>query len=220
MSRIYLLSVRKDIILQKKYLLILTPLLIIANIFICNKLDGVVGELMGIFLIELFGIHVIFNSLCQAEDNEFGRNALIVSPYSRKGFVLGRYLFIALLFMYIYALNIIASNISNIVFLKFSFQKANLMMLSITALFLSFWNGINLTLYYKFGYSKMKILGNILVFLTPFILPTMTKYIETKINLSINFDPILLIVIFMILSFIMYIVSAMLSLYFFSKRDL
>ncbi len=97
---------------------------------------------------------------------------------------------------------------------------ADIFIVSLTLIFISIWDGLNLVLYYKFGYSKMKFIGTIFIFSTPFILPRITKYFEKSIHLSsslnINFASLIMIIV----SIVIYLLSLYLSLKFFSKRDL
>lgn len=217
--RTYIIAVRKDLILQKKIILLLVPILSVASIFINYKLEGVVGQLMSFFLIELFGLHILFNGLSQLEDNEFGRNALVASPYCRKLFVSGRYMFLALAFISIYILHTLVSFLTNLVGF-YSFDHVNIFIVGITLLFVSIWDGLNLTLYYKFGYSKMKLIGNVFIFSMPFILPQITKFFEKNIGVAFTSDTNILSLVMIILAIIVYFISYYLSIKLFSKRDL
>ncbi|MBF1183325.1 MAG: ABC-2 transporter permease [[Eubacterium] sulci] len=217
--RTYFIAIRKDFILQKKIIFLLIPILSAASIFINYKLEGVVGQLMSFFLVELFGLHILFNSLSQLEDNEFGRNALVASPYCRKLFVLGRYMFLAFVFISIYILHNLVSFLTNLVgFCRF--DHATIFIVGITLLFVSIWDSLNLTLYYKFGYSKMKIIGNLFIFSMPFILPQITKFLEKNIGLAFASDTNIIALIMIVLGIIVYFISYNLSVKLFSKRDL
>ncbi|QQY79626.1 ABC-2 transporter permease [Keratinibaculum paraultunense] len=92
-------SIRKDIILQKKYIIYLLPILTVAIIFINHNLQQPINDFMSFLLVEFFGIHILFNGLALLEDNEYERTYLIISPYCRDAIVIGRYLFLLIAFI-------------------------------------------------------------------------------------------------------------------------
>lgn len=217
--RRFIYSIRKDIILQKKYILYLLPILTVAIIFISQKLQQPVGDFMSFLLVEFFGIHILFNGLALLEDNEYGRTSLIISPYCRDAIVVGRYLFLLIVFLSIMLIYILVSIITN--FLNFyPVGYLNGMVLSITSIFISIWIGINLSLYYKMGYKKMKVIGNVLIFLSPFILPVMTEKLSHSPLVSKIDSFKSLSFLFICMALIIYLGSCIYSLKVFERRDL
>ncbi|QQY80897.1 ABC-2 transporter permease [Keratinibaculum paraultunense] len=92
--------------------------------------------------------------------------------------------------------------------------------LSITSIFISMWFGINLSLYYKIGYKKMKVIGNLFIFLSPFLLPVVTQKLShsslvSKIDSFKNLS-----FLFIGMALIIYLGSCIYSLKVFERRDL
>ena len=217
--RRFMYSIRKDIILQKKYILYLLPILTIAIIFLNYKLLQPVGDFMSFLLVEFFGVHILFNGLALLEDNEYGRTSLIIAPYCRDAIVIGRYLFLFIVFLSIVFIYLMISIITNF-FNFYPVGYLNGMVLSITSVFISIWAGLNLSLYYKMGYKKMKVIGNVFIFLSPFILPAITQKLSnsplvSRINSFKNLP-----FVFICMALTIYLSSCIYSIKVFERRDL
>lgn len=101
--------------------------------------------------------------------------------------------------------------------------RLNIYSIGIALLIISVFFGILIPIQTKFGYEKTKYIFFILIFLTPFILPTIIEWYQSM-NFNINFQlplpqTVMVWVPFVISIFII-LISMIISIQIFSKKNL
>ena len=214
----YFVAIRKDFILVKKFLPSLLGILLIFSAFMNSQLNVPIKDYLIFLLIEIFGVQLLFNYLSQLEDGEFGRNALIASPYGRKLYITSRYLFIAISFALIYVVYCVGSVLTKILN-YYPYNLPDIHAVVMVMFVLSLWITINLLVYYRFGYAKMRIFSTIVMFLLPFAISIAVKEYSFNFNF-LSLEQGTTFAILVILSILIYLVSMFVSIKLFEKRDL
>ncbi|NFD77375.1 ABC-2 transporter permease [Clostridium botulinum] len=161
--------VKKDILLVKKYMLIMMIIAIAIPIFIMWRIPEFLG--FSAFLIStIFAEFMLYQYVSMAELKYPKADALLcATPYPRHSIVVARYIFLLLIFTYsILAYSIVALILPGIKFLSLSNVLA--VMLISAILF-----GVYTPIQYKLGYEKTKYFFSIVIVGTPFLLPTLAK---------------------------------------------
>ena len=90
------------------------------------------------------------------------------------------------------------------------------LMLFVTSLFI----GVYLPLQYKIGYEKTKFAFVVVIMASPFILPQLMKMENVNLNFLSAFSPLLVCGSALVFSWIILIVSVVLSMKFYGETDL
>ena len=174
--------VKKDLILAKKYIPILFIFAIAIPLFTEGKMNEAGGGgAVSFFLTSLFIQFLLFNTIFMLEYKFKGASYLCVTPYTRKTIVQAKYLLILLTFIVSTVIYIATS-----LMVPESLQLPSNNNIGITLLTITTLLGIIIPLQYKYGYEKTKYITAILIFIAPFILPSIVIFF-LKYNLRLTF---------------------------------
>lgn len=206
--------VKKDLILAKKYLIIMFFFAIGAPIFIEIKTDFIGGGFMGFFLTALFTQYMLFNTVSIAEDKSKGSALLCTTPYTRNTLVQAKYLFILVIFIFNCVIYTITSFLAPV-----NMPMLNLSTVGISLLIIVIYFGIFIPLQYQFGYEKTKYIASFLIFISPFVFPYIVMFLQSKninLDISLPFGSLFLYLIALIIG----IVSMIISTQIYCQKDL
>lgn len=169
--------VKKDILLVKKYMLIMMIITIVIPIFIMWRIPQFLG--FSAFLIStIFAEFMLYQYVLIAELKYPKADALLcATPYPRRLIVVARYIFLLLIFANcIFVYSMVALILPQIKFLSLS-NVVTVMLISVILF------GAYTPIQYKLGYEKTKYFFSIVIVATSFLLPTVTK-LRSSLDLS------------------------------------
>ncbi|MBV6708629.1 ABC-2 transporter permease [Bacillus thuringiensis] len=208
----------KDIMLVKKYFSILLVFAAIAPIYLSTQLKLNDGGLIGFLLTVVFMEHILFGTISKFEDQYKGATLLCATPYTRSAFVKAKYLFLLVVFLCASIIRMITS-----IIIPSGIENLSINALGITFLVVSILFGILLPFQFKFGFDKTRMISFIVVFLTPFIAPTLIKEIQLShlnFTLPLPFPSIIMAWMPCLISIVISIISMIISLKIYAKKDL
>lgn len=210
--------VKKDFILIKKYWIFLVVISVAVPIFITVKADFSSGGFLSFFTTVIFLEYMLFGTVSIAEDKYKGSALLCATPYTRNALVKAKYIFIFAIFICIYIIYTITAFVTPIGIENLSFFTLGISLLIITVYF-----GISIPMQYKYGYEKTKYISMFIVFISPFIIPTIIKWLQTKnfnLHVSIPLPQVIenLLIYFLVL--LIGFVSMLISINIYSKKEL
>ncbi|MGN4729982.1 ABC-2 transporter permease [Bacillus cereus group sp. MYBK181-1] len=208
----------KDILLVKRYFFILLVFAAIAPIYLSTQLHLNDGGLIGFLLTVVFMEHILFGTISKFEDQYKGAALLCATPYTRSAFVKAKYLFLLVVFLCASIIRMIIS-----IIIPSGIENLSINALGITFLVVSILFGILLPFQFKFGFDKTKMISFIVVFLTPFIAPTLIKEIQLShlnFTLPLPFPSIIMAWMPCLISIVISIISMIISLKIYAKKDL
>ena len=171
--------IKKDILLMKKYLVIVLAISVVFPIFIYYKAPSLAG-FTSFLMTAIFAVYMALQSISMTETKYPKAEALLcASPYMRKALVFARYLFYLCIFCVVWVVfQAIGLAIGDFTSISFHDTALSLLIGSILLC-------VYLPLQYKLGFEKMKYLLMILILLTPFSLPYIVDWLEkTTIDFS------------------------------------
>ncbi|MCU5132322.1 ABC transporter permease [Bacillus thuringiensis] len=208
----------KDIMLVKKYFSILLVFAAIAPIYLSTQLKLNDGGLIGFLLTVVFMEHILFGTTSKFEDQYKGATLLCATPYTRSAFVKAKYLFLLVVFLCASIIRMITS-----IIIPSGIENLSINALGITFLVVSILFGILLPFQFKFGFDKTRMISFIFVFLTPFVAPTLIKEIQLShlnFTLPLPFPSIIMAWMPCLISIVISIISMIISLKIYAKKDL
>lgn len=208
----------KDILLVKRYFFILLVFAAIAPIYLSTQLHLNDGGLIGFLLTVVFMEHILFGTISKFEDQYKGAALLCATPYTRSTFVKAKYLFLLVVFLCASIIRMIIS-----IIIPSGIENLSINALGITFLVVSILFGILLPFQFKFGFDKTKMISFIVVFLTPFVAPTLIKEIQLShlnFTLPLPFPSIIMAWMPCLISIVISIISMIISLKIYAKKDL
>lgn len=208
----------KDILLVKKYFFILLVFAAIAPIYPSTQLQLNDGGLIGFLLTVVFMEHILFGTISKFEDQYKGASLLCATPYTRSAFVKAKYLFLFVVFLCASIIRMITS-----IIMPSGIENLSINALGITFLVVSILFGILLPFQFKFGFDKARMISFIVVFLIPFVAPTLIKEIQLShlnFTLSLPFPSIIMVWMPCLISIVISIISMIVSLKIYAKKDL
>ncbi|PDY35642.1 ABC transporter permease [Bacillus wiedmannii] len=208
----------KDIMLVKKYFSILLVFAAIAPIYLSTQLKLNDGGLIGFLLTVVFMEHILFGTISKFEDQYKGATLLCATPYTRTAFVKAKYLFLLVVFLCASIIRMITS-----IIIPSGIENLSINALGITFLVVSILFGILLPFQFKFGFDKTRMISFIVVFLTPFVAPTLIKEIQLShlnFTLPLPFPSIIMAWMPCLISIVISIISMIISLKIYAKKDL
>ncbi|WIG15746.1 ABC-2 transporter permease [Bacillus thuringiensis] len=208
----------KDIMLVKKYFSILLVFAAIAPIYLSTQLKLNDGGLIGFLLTVVFMEHILFGTISKFEDQNKGATLLCATPYTRSAFVNAKYLFLLVVFLCASIIRMITS-----IIIPSGIENLSINALGITFLVVSTLFGILLPFQFKFGFDKTRMISFIVVFLTPFVAPTLIKEIQLShlnFTLPLPFPSIIMAWMPCLISIVISIISMIISLKIYAKKDL
>ncbi len=206
--------VKKDILLIKKYVMIM----FIAAVFIppfmlwrVPEYAGILGFTLSVIFCVLMLLQYVF-----LKEHQFPQAAalLCVTPFSRKTIVLSKYIFCMVVYIsccVIYAIETL--------FIP-DLGMVNVPMFFLMFLVISAFISVYLPLQYKIGYEKTKFAFVVVIMASPFLLPQLIKMEGVNLNVVSWVSPALVCGSALVLSGIILIVSAVLSIKFYNETDL
>ncbi|MGC9299198.1 ABC-2 transporter permease [Bacillus cereus] len=208
----------KDIMLVKKYFSILLVFAAIAPIYLSTQLQLNDGGLIGFLLTVVFIEHILFGTISKFEDQYKGAALLCAIPYTRSACVKAKYLFLLVVFLCTSIIRMITS-----IIMPSGIENLSINALGITFLVVSILFGILLPFQFKFGFDKTRMISFIFVFLIPFVAPTLIKEIQlSHLNfpLPLPFPSIIMVWMPCLISIVISIISMIVSLKIYAKKDL
>lgn len=211
--------VKKDLILAKKYLLFMLVFSVVGPIFIYSKLGFNNGSFTSFLITILFTEYILFNMVSLQEDKYKGSALLCTTPHTRNGVIKAKYLFILVIFIGCFLLY----NLSIAIAANTGLTRLNIYSAGTALLVISVFFGVLIPVQTKFGYEKTKYIFFIMIFLTPFILPTIIEWYQST-GITINFNlPIPQSIkdwIPFVLAILVGLFSMIISIRIFSKKNL
>ena len=205
---------KKDVLIVKKYVLIMTAAAVIFPPFMLWRAPQSTGVL-GFMLSVIFCVFMLLQYI-SLKECQFPKAAtlLCAAPYSRRMMVLSKYVFC----MAIYAACCIIYGIETFVVpgLGSCDIKLFVFMLFVTSVFI----GIYLPVQYKLGYEKTKLAFFVVIMASPFILPLLMTMENVNLDFLSLLSPILAYGGIALLSLGILTVSAFLSMKFYCSVDL
>lgn len=208
----------KDILLVKKYFSILLVFAAIVPIYLSTQLKLNDGGLIGFLLTVVFMEHILFGTISKFEDQYKGAALLCATPYTRSAFVKAKYLFLLVVFLCASIIRMITS-----IIMPSGIENLSINALGITFLVVSILFGILLPIQFKFGFDKTRMIPFIVVFLIPFVAPTLIKEIQLShlnFTLPLPFPSIIMVWMPCLISIVISIISMIISLKIYAKKDL
>lgn len=207
--------VKKDILLVKRYMLVMMIITIVIPIFIMWRVPEFLG--FSAFLIStIFVEFMLYQYVSMTELKYPKADALLcATPYPRRSIVVARYIFLLLIFAYcILAYSIISFILPQIKFLSLS-NILTVMLIS-TTLF-----GVYTPIQYKLGYEKTKYFFSIVIVATPFLMPTLTKLlISMDLNWLSSTASFVWILVMIAMIILVLSVSVITSIKIYEKKEL
>ena len=207
--------IKKDFLIVKKYVLLMLLVSIFIPLFVLWRVPELGGE-TGFVLSAIFAVFMLLQYVSMKEYQYPKVSALLCStPYPRKTLVLSKYGFCILVYIFCCIIYWIES------FLFPGLGKLNINLISTMLLLVSIFIGIYLPVQFKLGYEKTKFVFVIIIMASPFLLPQLTK-INGGISLSIiqSVSPMLLSSLIALISILITLVSAFISIKIFDNVDL
>lgn len=211
--------VKKDLILAKKYLLVMLIFAVVAPIFFYSKLRFSNGSFASFLITVLFMEYILFNMVSMQEDKYGGSALLCTTPYTRNGVIKAKYLYVLVIFIGCFLLYNLATAIGS----STGLARLNIYSVGIALLIISVFFGILIPIQTKFGYEKTKYIFFILIFLTPFILPAIIEWYQStnfNINFSLSLPQTVKVWMPFVISILIGLISMIISIRIFSKKNL
>ncbi|NFD76235.1 ABC-2 transporter permease [Clostridium botulinum] len=210
--------IRKDLIIVKSYIIKVLAILAL-YIFVFNNTDK-----QGIYILSIYLIGSMFISISFYYGEEAKENCILKSlPVKKKQVVLAKYASVILCFavslVLIYIINFIgyALNFKDII----QFPQFRTIFSSLSVLFISM--AVQLSIHFKFDYGKVKLLDALIYFCRFSVIydaynnNNLNNYMKTY-NVSNNIYE-KFILISTIISIILFIISAILSMRIYEKKE-
>lgn len=208
--------VKKDFILVKKYLVVMFIFTVVAPIWLKISLGNV--GFVGFFIIVLLLEYMLFNSVTMLEDKYKGSALLCTTPYTRKALVKAKYIFILAIFICTYIIYTITAIVAPI-----GIDRLNIFTFGMSLLIITIYFGIIIPMQYKFGYEKIRYISFAIIFISPFAVPNIVKWLVSK-NISfqiiIAFPQVIQNLLPYFLAVVIGIISMILSINIYSKKNL
>ena len=206
--------IKKDILIVKKYVLIMFAAAVLIPPFMLWRAPEYTG-ILGFMLSVIFCVLMLLQYV-SLKEYQFPKAAtlLCATPFSRKMMVLSKYIFCIAVYIaccVIYAIETLLIPALGTVNVTMFF-----LMLFVTSLFI----GVYLPLQYKIGYEKTKFAFVVVIMASPFILPQLMKMENVNLNFLSAFSPLLVCGSALVFSWIIVIVSVVLSMKFYGETDL
>lgn len=206
--------VKKDFLIVKQYVLIMVVVAILIPLFMLWRVPENAGAI-GFILSVIFSIFMLLQYVSQKEYRFPKASALLcATPYPRKLLVLSKYIFCLI----VYAFCCISFWVETMIFPALGGFHIELVV--ITFFMLTIFLGIYLPTQYKLGYEKTKFAFFIIIMASPFILSLLLK-MENGIRLDyINTSSPLLYGMILLVSCVVLIISACISIRIYRNADL
>ncbi|MBG9789187.1 MULTISPECIES: ABC-2 transporter permease [Brevibacillus] len=175
--------VKKDLILAKKYMIPMLLFAVIGPIYLYSKLEFSGGSFVSFLITVIFAEFILFNMVSMSEEKYKGAALLCTTPYTRNGIIKGKYLFVLLIFMGCFLLY----NLATVIGSSVGLERLTPLNIGIALLVVSIFFGILIPIQIHLGYEKTRYISFFTIFLTPFVLPTVLKWMQSS-NLSFDYS--------------------------------
>lgn len=205
---------KKDVLIIKKYVLIMLAAAILIPLFIRWRAPEYPG-ILGFMLSVIFCVFILLQYV-SLKEYQFSKAAalLCTTPFSRNMMVLSRYLFC----IAVYAVCCIIYTIE--AFLIPALGTVNITVFFLMLLVVSAFIGIYLPIQYKLGYEKTRFIFTAVIVASPFILPQLIKIEHVNVSFRSLFSPLFICGGGISVSCLILVVSVLLSMKFYNETDL
>ena len=204
--------IKKDVLLISKYLVIMLAVVVLFPFFILWSNPEYI--FLGFMLPAVFAVFMPLQSILMKEYKYKKAAAyLCATPYSREYTVISKYLLCFTLFalcsLFYFIETLIAPKLGTF----------NIELLAMTLLVMVFVCGLFLPIYYKFGYEKVKYFFSLLIVASPFAMSFIVKQIGGSASAFFQTNTWFIWVVLLV-SLLMYGISALISVMIYKKADL
>ncbi|BBF43916.1 hypothetical protein lbkm_2604 [Lachnospiraceae bacterium KM106-2] len=215
----YTLSlIKKDFLLNRKMLIVLFLAAIIIPIFIQSKLGKYGFTPMPFFITEFLILYILFGNSSMLDYKYKGAVLLSTTPYKRKTVVCASYAFLLVCFVSCFIIYQITSLVPAAKLPTLGINTVGAILLGNVIFY-----GIIIPLQYYFGYEKMKFITYMIVFLVPFCMPQIAKFLQdSNLDLSVitKLQPIIKGILVYGSMIVISLLSMILSIKIYAKKDL
>lgn len=206
--------IRKDILIVKKYVLIMLVTAIAIPPFMLWRAPEYTG-ILGFILSIIFSVFMLLQYV-SLKEYQFPKAATLLcsTPFSRKMMVLSKYIFC--IAMYITCCLIFGIETLFIPGLGSFNTKLCVLMFLVVSVFI----GIYLPVQYKFGYEKTKFAFVVVIMASPFIFPQLLKMDNLNLDVFSKTSPFVVYGSIVAFGFLVLVVSALLSVKIYYDEDL
>lgn len=206
--------IRKDILIVKKYVLIMVIAAIAIPPFMLWRAPEYTG-ILGFILSIIFSVFMLLQYV-SLKEYQFPKAATLLcsTPFSRKMMVLSKYIFC--ITMYITCCIIFGIETLFIPGLGAFNVKLCMFMLLVVSVFI----GVYLPVQYKLGYEKTKFAFVVVIMTSPFIFPQLLKMESLNLDVFSNISPIVIYGSIVAFSLVVLTVSILLSIKIYDDEDL
>ena len=213
-----LLLVKKDLFLDKTYLLVTILLSFGIPMFIAKSLKDVMDingiDVIALMLSSFYCYFMMFSKIGLIEDKYKSVEYLLLTPISRKMIVMAKYF----LFVIIFIFSIVGYIIDSFIFIDI--KTTDLATISIVFLIGCIFMGIYIPLELKVGYEKVKFYLMIIVIATPLCVGGIGKSVTEDMVKRVNEIIGTLIPYFSIISILMLFASYYVANRIYEKKDI
>lgn len=210
--------VKKDFLLVKKYLAVMSAAAFGFPVLLSIQAGSINSGFLFFFLTALIIQYILFNSVSMIEYKYKGSALLCTTPYTRSASVKAKYLFNLAVFICCYIIYTIAALLFPVKVVLLNISAFGLSLLITAVIF-----GIIIPVQYHFGYEKAKLTITFFIFIIPFVVPAMLKFLQTNnvnLNIQLPFPPIVQSLLPLLFAIIIGFISMLISISIYAKKDL
>lgn len=206
--------IRKDILIVKKYVLIMVIAAIAIPPFMLWRAPEYTG-ILGFILSIIFSVFMLLQYV-SLKEYQFPKAATLLcsTPFSREMMVLSKYIFC--IAMYITCCIIFGVETLLIPGLGAFDVKLCVFMLLVVSVFIS----IYLPVQYKLGYEKTKFVFAVVIMASPFIFPQLLKMGSLNTDVFSKISPFIIYGSMVAFALVLLTISAILSVKIYNEKDL
>lgn len=174
--------VKKDLLLAKRYWIIMLIAALLLPLGISSKIELADSRFLSFFLSTLYIQYLMFNMVSMVEYKYKGSTFLCTTPYTRKSIVRSTYLFVLTIFAGCFALYTMMSLVVPSMLEPLRFSDFSLSLLILTVFF-----GAIIPVQYQIGYEKTRYAFMLIIVMFPFVIPSIMQEIQSR-NIDIRFQ--------------------------------
>lgn len=206
--------VKKDILIVKKYVLLILFIAIGIPLFILWRLPPF-AQILGFVLSIIFSEFMLCQYLLLKESQYSKASVLLCStPYPRRGLVQSKYVLFAMVFIYctlVYWIeNLLIPQIGTF----------DLTYILIVLLISSIIYGVYMPIQYKLGYETTKFFFVVIIMASSFVLPLTISHSNFEIPFIYQYPSMIVNIVLFLLSLIILLASMFISIKIFSNKEL
>ncbi len=174
--------IKKDLLLVKRYIPITAVFAVAIPLFVATRIDIADGGFLSFFLTVVYVQFLLISSLSMKEYKYRGGALLCTTPYTRSMTVKAKYLFLLMIFIGTTLIYTATATFSPVEIPLPSISTIGIALLLITIIY-----GIYIPLEYRLGYDRARYMTSILIFVIPFVLPLILRWMQAG-NAKFNFS--------------------------------